>query len=83
MTADKVSLRQEILAARDELLAAVEHLSESDWQKPVPAEGWTVRDVLAHLAANRQPRTIRCLAPIPGDRITRAACAWKIFVVPS
>ena len=61
MSANKASLRQEILDARDELLAEIEHLSESDWVKPAQPEGWTVKDVVTHLAASQpsQPVLIR------------------------
>ena len=63
MTASKVSLRNEILDARDELLLEIEHLSESDWTKPAPPEGWTVKDVVTHLAASQptQPVLIRSI----------------------
>ena len=61
MTANKASLRKEILDARAELLLEIEHLSESDWIKPAPPEGWTVKDVVTHLAASQptQPVLIR------------------------
>ena len=61
MTEIKASLRKEILDARDELLAEIARLSESDWTKPAPPEGWTVKDVVTHLAASQptQPVLIR------------------------
>ena len=63
MNTTKASLRQEILDARDELLSEIEHLSVEDLPKPVPAEGWTVKDVVTHLAANQptQPVLIRSI----------------------
>jgi uncharacterized protein (TIGR03083 family) len=61
VTESKTSIQKELQDARDLLLAEVEHLSVSDWTKPAPPEGWTVKDVLTHLAASQptQPVLIR------------------------
>src|SRR5713226_3734262 len=61
MSESKASIQKEIQDARDLLLAEVEHLSESDLAKPAPPEGWTVKDVVTHLAASQptQPVLIR------------------------
>jgi uncharacterized protein (TIGR03083 family) len=47
--------------ARDGLLSTLARISESDWAKPSSVEGWTVKDILTHLAYNQpsQPRLIR------------------------
>ena len=36
--------------SREELLALVRRLSPEDWERPSPLEGWTLKDLLAHLA---------------------------------
>lgn len=47
--------------AREGLLATVARIGESDWGKSSPIAGWTVQDVLKHLAYNQpsQPRLVR------------------------
>jgi uncharacterized protein (TIGR03083 family) len=61
VTTTKASIQKEIQDARDQLLAQVDALSESDLAKPAPPEGWTVKDVVTHLAASQptQPVLIR------------------------
>jgi uncharacterized protein (TIGR03083 family) len=71
MTADKASLRKEILDARDELLSVIEHLSESDWTKPAPPEGWTVKDVVTHLAASQPTQAVLMRNILEGKGGTR------------
>lgn len=36
--------------SRTELLELVRTLSAGDWERPSPLEGWTLKDLLAHLA---------------------------------
>ena len=52
MTADNVlsSLLDDVQAEHDDLMAAMAGISESDWDAPTPAEGWSVRDAISHLA---------------------------------
>jgi uncharacterized protein (TIGR03083 family) len=47
--------------ARDGLLATLVRVGEDDWAKASGVEGWTVKDVLTHLAYNQpsQPRLVR------------------------
>lgn len=40
----------ELVAARRDLLAVVEDLSPTEWDKPSLCTGWRVRDVVAHVA---------------------------------
>ena len=50
-----------LAAERRSLLAYLETLGEADWGKPSLCEGWTVKDVVAHLAigaASTPPRFI-------------------------
>ena len=44
------SLLDDVQAEADDLLAAMAGISEADWDAPTPAEGWTVRDAISHLA---------------------------------
>lgn len=37
-------------AARDEVLGVIRSLNEDEWAAPSDAKGWSVRDVIAHLA---------------------------------
>ena len=37
--------------SRTELLELVHRLSPEDWERPSPLEGWTLKDLLAHLAS--------------------------------
>ena len=63
MSERKDSLKRDLQASRDALLAEVARIRERDWAKPTPAEGWSVRDQLAHLAYNQpgQPKVIRSI----------------------
>jgi len=36
--------------SRDELFAFVRRLTVEDWMRPSPMDGWTLKDLLAHLA---------------------------------
>ena len=40
----------ELVAARRDLLAVLESLSSTEWDKPSLCNGWRVRDVVAHVA---------------------------------
>ena len=44
------SLLDDVQAEHDDLMAAMAGISESDWDAPTPAEGWSVRDAISHLA---------------------------------
>lgn len=37
-------------AARAELLAVLDGLGDGDWQRPTACQGWSIKDVVAHLA---------------------------------
>ena len=45
----------ETVGARRSLLATFESLSSDQWDVPSLCEGWTVRDVLAHLVLAAKP----------------------------
>jgi uncharacterized protein (TIGR03084 family) len=42
----------DLRAESDELLALLEPLDEAGWDLPTPAEGWSIRDQVSHLAWN-------------------------------
>lgn len=50
MARSKEALREEMGAARDELMAAVGSLADGDWDRPTANPEWTARDILTHLA---------------------------------
>ena len=43
-------LRKDLTAEQADLVRTADRLSDTDWARPTPAEGWTVRDQIAHLA---------------------------------
>lgn len=47
----KKAIVADLTAAREGLLQLAGGLAAADWQRPAYAEGWTVRDILAHLTA--------------------------------
>jgi uncharacterized protein (TIGR03084 family) len=44
------ALLDDVQAEHDDLMAAMAGISEADWDAPTPAEGWSVRDAISHLA---------------------------------
>ena len=44
------ALLDDVQAEADDLLAAMAGIREADWDAPTPAEGWSVRDAISHLA---------------------------------
>ena len=44
------ALLDDLQAEHDDLMAAMAGIRESDWDAPTPAEGWSVRDAISHLA---------------------------------
>ena len=50
-TVSKELLLENIRASRDELLAAAAEVPEAQWTEDRYDEGWTARDILAHLAS--------------------------------
>jgi uncharacterized protein (TIGR03084 family) len=79
---DYDALLRDLAEEEDELDALVTELDDHGWATPTPAEGWTVRDQLAHLAATEEwartsledPDRFRAdLAVYAGDPDARAA----------
>ncbi|HEV7863916.1 MAG TPA: TIGR03084 family metal-binding protein [Acidimicrobiia bacterium] len=48
--ADLEALARDALAEHDDLRAILVDVPPDDWERPTPAEGWTVRDQISHLA---------------------------------
>jgi uncharacterized protein (TIGR03083 family) len=51
LNARKAAIARELAEAREGLLAAVRLVDEAAWEMPTANEGWSVRDVLAHVAS--------------------------------
>jgi len=47
---DMGRLAGDLAAETDEVLAMIELLTEPGWDRPTPAEGWSVKDQVSHLA---------------------------------
>jgi len=52
------------IGARRSLLSTFEDLAEDQWKVPSLCEGWTVREVLAHLVLATRPPALRYIAAI-------------------
>jgi len=46
---------EDLTRAHRELLRLVDSLSESDWERPVPCDEWTVNDLIAHMIGDMSP----------------------------
>jgi uncharacterized protein (TIGR03083 family) len=46
----KTAARQELADAQAKLLTVLDRVGPEDWSRPSPNEGWTVRDLLCHVA---------------------------------
>src|SRR5438067_748671 len=44
------AVRAELIAAQARLAAALDSVGPPDWARPSPNEGWSVRELLGHLA---------------------------------
>lgn len=49
MSERKAGIHSALQGARDELLAVLKGLNDADWQRATPAEGWTIKDIVAHV----------------------------------
>ncbi|PZC44331.1 MAG: Mycothiol maleylpyruvate isomerase N-terminal domain-containing protein/Wyosine base formation [Chloroflexi bacterium] len=71
-------LIDDLVAEQNALDAALAAVPEADWGRPSPAEGWLLRDCIAHLAqgdemARRVAETREPLSPTGGDTPSRDA----------
>jgi uncharacterized protein (TIGR03083 family) len=46
----KTAARRDLTDAQANLLAVLDRIGPDDWSRPSPNEGWTVRDLLCHVA---------------------------------
>jgi uncharacterized protein (TIGR03084 family) len=58
-----VALLDDLDAEETALDTAVAHLDDHGWSAPTPAEGWSVRDSIAHLAATEMWATLALTDP--------------------
>jgi uncharacterized protein (TIGR03083 family) len=67
------ALRQQLGQAQRELLEVLDRVGADGWSRPSPNEGWTVRDLLTHLATSETGfvQTLRRMATgqggVPAD----------------
>ena len=61
--ADVKAICEDLRAERESLDVLVRDLSEAEWDTPTPAEGWSVRDQISHLAFFDEQATLAVLAP--------------------
>lgn len=45
----KTAIREELVGAQQGFLALLDGMAPTDWLRPSPNEGWTVRDLLIHV----------------------------------
>ena len=48
----KTAIREDLEHAQSELLTVLDRVGPDEWSRPSPNEGWTVRDLLTHLATS-------------------------------
>lgn len=58
-----LALVGDFAAETDDLDGVVSTLSSTDWLTPTPAEGWTIRDQISHLAGFDEAGTTAIVAP--------------------
>ena len=63
MPADMAALTADLAAESAELDAVLARLAEPDWARPTPAEGWSVRDQVTHLAFFDEAATVAATDP--------------------
>jgi uncharacterized protein (TIGR03083 family) len=69
----KAAILQELVGAQQELTAVLDRVGPGDWSRLSPAEGWSVRDLLTHLATSETgfnqvlPRMAAGQGGVPAD----------------
>jgi len=46
------AIRTELVGAQRELIDVLDRVTDDDWERASPNEGWTVRDLLTHLSTS-------------------------------
>jgi uncharacterized protein (TIGR03084 family) len=70
---DLAALRAELAAEQGWLDGLVAGLDEAGWSRPTPAEGWTVRDQIAHLAFDDEQAALAVADPAGFAAVRREA----------
>jgi uncharacterized protein (TIGR03084 family) len=70
---DLAALRAELAAEQGWLDGLVAGLDEAGWSRPTPAEGWTVRDQVAHLAFDDEQAALAVADPAGFAAVRREA----------
>lgn len=66
MSERKQALRGEVIAAREELMAAIQSLGDEDWDRPTTNPAWTARDILTHLSVAEAGNLVRMKRVLEG-----------------
>lgn len=69
-----LELIDDLVAEQDALEESLSSVAQTDWERPCPAEGWLLRDCVAHLAegdafARHVTETRRPVSPPPAKRL--------------
>lgn len=67
MAESKQALREEMAAARFELMAAIGSLAEADWDRATANPEWTARDILTHVAVSESGNLVRMRRILEGN----------------
>jgi uncharacterized protein (TIGR03084 family) len=68
MSETYAALRGDLAAEHADLDALVASLSEGQWSLPTPAEGWTIRDTILHLALTDEVAALAAADPAGFER---------------
>lgn len=66
MSERKQALRDEVIVAREELMAAIRSLSDEDWDRPTVNPAWSARDILTHLSISEAGNIVRMKRVLAG-----------------
>ncbi|WP_067479146.1 maleylpyruvate isomerase N-terminal domain-containing protein [Actinomadura hibisca] len=65
------------------LRAAVDELSDEDWERPSGCTGWLVRDLVCHLVIDAQDVLITLVTPADGEPTVNAVTYWELVDPPT
>jgi hypothetical protein len=64
------------------LRAAVDELSDQDWERPSGCTGWLVRDLVCHLVIDAQDVLITLVTPAEAEPTVDAVTYWDLLAEP-
>lgn len=75
----KATIRRQVQAELDDLIAVLREIPEADWDRPSACDGFRVRDVAGHLSLVLQPLNGRIAGAFMGSftRFMRLAGDWS------